>query len=161
MIQTDAAINPGNSGGALVDSEGNLIGINVAIATAGSSGESGSIGLGFAIPSNIAERISSEIIQTGAATHGLLGASVRDASAVQGADIAGASIVDVTPGGAAEAAGLRAGDVVTEFNGAPIAGAADLTAQVRAAAAGSAATLTYVRDGRTYELDVTLGELSL
>ncbi|GAB3600991.1 S1C family serine protease [Microbacterium tumbae] len=161
VIQTDAAINPGNSGGALVDAEGRLIGINVAIATATDAEESGSIGVGFAIPSNVAERVANEIMADGSATHGLLGASVRDASSDADADIAGAYIAEVTRGGAAEAGGLEADDIVTEFNGAPISSASDLTAQVRAAAAGSTATLTYVRDGKTYEIEVTLGELAL
>jgi len=162
VIQTDAAINPGNSGGALVDSRGRLIGINVAIATAGgSSGESGSIGLGFAIPSDIAQRVADELIETGAASHGLLGATVRDASSVEGATVAGAVIEDTTREGAAEAAGLRRGDVITRFNGVPITSASDLTAQVRAVAAGSEAEVTYVRSGKTYTVDVTLGELKL
>jgi len=161
VIQTDAAINPGNSGGALVDSEGKLIGINVAIATAGQSEESGSIGVGFAIPSNVAQRVSEEIIKTGEATHGLLGASVRDAASVEDAEVSGAYIVESTPDGGAAKAGLEAGDIVTEFNGAPISNASDLTAQVRAAAAGSEAKLTYVRDGKSFDIDVTLGELSL
>ncbi|WP_309065035.1 S1C family serine protease [Microbacterium sp.] len=163
VIQTDAAINPGNSGGALVDSEGKLIGINVAIATAGgtSSGESGSIGLGFAIPSNIAKRIADELIEDGTATHGLLGASVRDAGAVEDAEVAGAYIAEVTAGGAAADASLRQGDIITEFEGLPITGASDLTAQVRALAAGSDAKVTYVRDGKEYEVEVTLGELKL
>ncbi|GAA3211367.1 S1C family serine protease [Microbacterium terregens] len=160
VIQTDAAINPGNSGGALVDVQGELIGINVAIATAGgASGESGSIGVGFSIPSNIVQRVTDEIIESGAATHGLLGASVRDASAVEDATITGAYIAEVVDGGAAQAAGLAEGDVVTEFNGVPITDATDLTAQVRAAAAGSDATLSFVRDGRTQSVDVTLGQL--
>lgn len=161
VIQTDAAINPGNSGGALVDSEGNLIGINVAIATAGSAEESGSIGVGFAIPSNVAQRVSAEIIENGAATHGLLGATVQDAASVKGAEVAGAYIVEATRGGGAAEAGLMKGDVVTRFNGFPITGATDLTAQVRAAAAGSEATVTYVREGKSFEADVTLGELAL
>lgn len=161
VIQTDAAINPGNSGGALVDSEGKLIGINVAIATAGSSEESGSIGVGFSIPSNIAKRVSEEIIENGSATHGLLGATVQDAAAVETAEVAGAAIVETTGGGAAADAGLRKGDIVTQFNGLPITGATDLTAQVRAAAAGSEATVTYVREGKSYEAAVTLGELDL
>lgn len=159
VIQTDAAINPGNSGGALVDSEGKLIGINVAIATAGNAQESGSIGVGFSIPSNIAKRVSEEIIENGSATHGLLGATVQDAASVESADVAGAVIVDPTSGGAAAEAGLRKGDIVTGFNDLPITGATDLTAQVRAAAAGSEAKVTYVRDGESYEVDVTLGEL--
>ncbi|WP_193598460.1 S1C family serine protease [Microbacterium sp. YJN-G] len=163
VIQTDAAINPGNSGGALVDSKGRLIGINVAIATAGgsSSEESGSIGLGFAIPSGIAERVADEIIADGSATHGLLGATVRDASSVEDATVAGAVIDTPTEGGAAEAAGLRRGDVITHFNGVPITSASDLTAQVRAAAAGSEAEISYVRSGKSYTVEATLGELKL
>ncbi|WP_102192299.1 S1C family serine protease [Microbacterium aurantiacum] len=160
VIQTDAAINHGNSGGALVNSKGELIGINVAIASSGNSEESGSIGLGFSIPSNIAERVSKEIIENGSATHGLLGASVRDAASVEGAEVAGAFIAEVTNGGAAAAGGLKADDIVTAFNGVPITSASDLTAQVRAAAAGSTATVTYVRDGRESEIEVTLGALA-
>ncbi|MEJ1091068.1 S1C family serine protease [Microbacterium istanbulense] len=162
VIQTDAAINPGNSGGALVNSKGELIGINVAIATAGgSNGESGSIGVGFAIPSNIAERVADEIIETGAATHGLLGAQVRDAASIEDATVAGAYVVEATANGAAAEAGIKAGDVITSFNGHPITDATDLTAQVRGAAADSYASVTYVRGGKTYEADVTLGELQL
>lgn len=159
VIQTDAAINPGNSGGALVDAEGKLIGINVAIATAGSSSASGSIGVGFSIPSNVVKRITGEIIDDGAATHGLLGASVQAASSIEDSTQSGAYIASVSDGAAAAAAGLQKGDVVTEFNGVPISDATDLTAQVRAAASGSDATLTYVRDGRASTLDVTLGSL--
>ncbi|WP_347123010.1 trypsin-like peptidase domain-containing protein [Microbacterium sp. SY138] len=160
VIQTDAAINHGNSGGALVNSKGELIGINVAIASSGSSEESGSIGIGFAIPSNIAKRVSDEIIADGAATHGLLGASVQDASSVQGATVSGAYIAKATDGGAAAAAGIQEGDVVTTFNGVPITSASDLTAQVRAAAAGSDAKVTYVRGGKQYDVEVKLGELA-
>ncbi|KJL24018.1 Periplasmic serine endoprotease DegP precursor [Microbacterium oxydans] len=160
VIQTDAAINHGNSGGALVNSKGELIGINVAIASSGSSEESGSIGIGFAIPSNVAKRVSDEIIADGVATHGLLGASVQDASSVQGATVSGAYIAKANEGGAAAAAGIKEGDVVTEFNGVPITSASDLTAQVRAAAAGSDAKVTYVRGGKDYQVDVKLGELA-
>ena len=162
VIQTDASINPGNSGGALVDAEGKLIGVNVAIATAGgsASGEaSGSIGVGFSIPSNIVQRVTDEIIAVGAATHGLLGASVRDAAAVEGSDFTGAYIAEVVAGGAADTGGLREGDIVTALNGVPVTDATDLTAQVRAAAAGSDATVTFVRDGEARTIDVTLGEL--
>ncbi|MGB3377004.1 MAG: trypsin-like peptidase domain-containing protein, partial [Microbacterium sp.] len=165
VIQTDAAINPGNSGGALVDSKGGLIGVNVAIATAGqsssSSSEPGSIGVGFAIPSDIAQRVAKEIMQDGSATHGLLGATVRDASSLQDATVAGAVIDTPTAGGGADKAGLRRGDIVTEFNGVPIASASDLTAQVRAAAAGSTAEIVYVRSGKTYTAEATLGTLKL
>ena len=161
VIQTDAAINPGNSGGALVDDEGRLIGINVAIASSGgtSSGQSGNIGVGFSIPSNVAERISQEIIESGAATHGLLGATVQDAATLEDATIEGAAISEVTPDGAAAASGIEAGDIVTEFDGVPIGSAVDLTAQVRAAAGGAEVTVTYVRDGQTRTADVTLGTL--
>ena len=161
VIQTDAAINPGNSGGALVDADGKLIGVNVAIATAGgsSSDGSGSIGVGFSIPSDIVKRITDEIIDNGEATHGLLGASVRAAASVEGATITGAYIAEVTDGGAAAAAGLQEGDIVTEFNGVPITDATDLTAQVRAAAAGSKAEVSYVRDGKAQTVEVTLGTL--
>lgn len=161
VIQTDAAINPGNSGGALVDREGRLIGVNVAIASTGSSQSSaGSIGVGFSIPSDVVKRVADEIIADGAATHGLLGAMVGSAAAQEGATIAGALINEVTEGGAAAAAGLRAGDVVTEFDGIPITNQVDLTAQVRAHAAGSEATVVYVRDGKTATATVTLGTLA-
>lgn len=162
VIQTDAAINPGNSGGALVDAEAKLIGVNVAIATASSdSSQGGSIGVGFAIPSNIAKRVAEEIIDNGEATHGLLGATVGDAANTEGSPVVGALINEVTPGGAAEEAGLASGDIVTNFNGYPITGATDLTAQVRALAAGDEAEVTYVRNGDTKTTTVTLGELVL
>src|SRR4029079_14454540 len=119
VIQTDAAINPGNSGGALVDHDGKLIGINVAIASTGSnqgSTQSGSIGVGFAIPAELAQRVADEIIQNGKGTHGLLGPGVQDALSEDGSTV-GAVIREVTAGRAAEKAGLRVGDIVTVFNG--------------------------------------------
>ncbi|MFK3671108.1 trypsin-like peptidase domain-containing protein [Leifsonia aquatica] len=165
VIQTDASINPGNSGGALLNSKGELIGVNVAIASASgsssdSSGQSGSIGVGFAIPANLAKRVSDELIKNGSATHGLLGASVADASSDTKATTVGALIKDVTSGGAAANAGLKAGDVVVNFNGVPITDATDLTAQVRALAAGASAEVTYTRDGQTKTATVTLGSLA-
>ena len=163
VIQTDAAINPGNSGGALLNSDGKVIGINVAIASAGqtsASSQSGSIGVGFAIPANLAQRVANEIIKNGKATHGLLGASVQDVSASSGSTVVGASIKDISPGGAAEKAGLKSGDVVTVFNGAPITSSTDLTAQVRFLAAGSTTSLTYVRGGNPSTVDATLGTLN-
>lgn len=162
VIQTDAAINPGNSGGALVDDEGKLIGINVAIASAGGSssgGQSGNIGVGFSIPSDIAKRISQEIIDTGSATHGLLGAAVQDAASIQGATTTGAYVAEATAGGAAQAAGLQKGDVITSFNGVPVTNSVDLTAQVRALAAGAKAKVTYIRNGQEKTVEVTLGAM--
>jgi putative serine protease PepD len=163
VIQTDAAINPGNSGGALFDAEGQVIGINVAIATAGSSsGGAGSIGVGFAVPANLAKRISSEIIATGSASHGLLGASIMDVTEdpdQANSTTVGASVKEVQAGGAAAAGGIRVGDVITGFNGLPITGASDLTAQVRALAAGASADVTVVRDGKASTVTVTLGAL--
>ncbi|MEN9992822.1 MAG: hypothetical protein RLY83_392 [Actinomycetota bacterium] len=165
VIQTDAAINPGNSGGALVNSTGELIGINVAIASTGSStsGQSGNIGVGFAIPSNVAKRIADEIVKTGKASHGLLGAMVTDQpfdKASSASFSVGALIKEVTAGGPAATAGLQAGDVVTKFNGKVILEAGDLTAAVRWEAAGAKSTLEYLRNGKTETLTVTLGSLA-
>ncbi|MBN9141483.1 MAG: trypsin-like peptidase domain-containing protein [Micrococcales bacterium] len=162
VIQTDAAINPGNSGGALLDDQGRLVGINVAIASTGSTSggsQSGSIGVGFAIPASLAQRVAEEIIQNGAATHGLLGASVSTATSSD-SDVVGAVIQEITSGGGADKAGLKKGDVVTGFNGLAITSSTDLTAQVRALAAGSTAKLTYQRGGKESTVEVTLGELA-
>lgn len=160
VIQTDAAINPGNSGGALVNSQGQLVGINVAIASAGSSGQSGNIGVGFAIPSNVAERISKEIMQTGQASHALLGASVADATSnnnAQGFTI-GAEVKELTSAGAAEKGGVKVGDVIVKFNDQPITTAGELTAAVRQEPAGADATLELIRDGKNIKLNVVLGD---
>ncbi len=161
VIQTDAAINPGNSGGALLNNKAEIIGVNVAIASAGSSssssGQTGSIGVGFAIPSNVAQRIAHDLIKDGKASHGLLGASVADATSDAKSTTVGAEIKSVTSGGAADKAGLKAGDIITNFNGLPITSATDLTAQVRALAGGSSADVTYERGGQTKTTSVTLG----
>jgi len=159
VIQTDAAINPGNSGGALVDSSGRLVGINVAIATTG-GGRVGSIGVGFAIPANTAKRIADEIIATGEATHGLLGAMVRNSFSSDGSFSLGAEIVELTASGAAEVGGLQVGDVVVEFFGQPIASATELTAAVRAQAAGATVELKVNRNGSIMSMQVTLGDAS-
>ncbi|MFC6355071.1 S1C family serine protease [Luethyella okanaganae] len=160
VIQTDAAINPGNSGGALVNSKGQLIGINVALANpSGSQSAPGSIGVGFAIPSNLAERISNELIKGGTATHGLLGVKPDPEGVVKNSTTVGALVKEVVSGEAAAKAGLQKGDVVTNFNGVPITSGNDLTAQVRVLAAGAKADLTYVRDGKSSTVTVTLGEL--
>ncbi len=160
VIQTDASINPGNSGGALLDSKGKLIGINVAIASAGSSSsesQSGSIGVGFSIPSNLVKRVANEIKDNGSATHGLLGAGVADSTDASNATQMGALIKSVTSGGAAAKAGLKAGDVVTKIGSATVSDATDLTAQVRFFAGGTKTEITYLRGGKSYTADVTLG----
>jgi putative serine protease PepD len=160
VIQTDAAINPGNSGGALVDEEGKLIGINVAIASAGSGAQAGNIGVGFAIPSNVAERIASEIMTTGTASHALLGAGVIDATASSdnsGFSV-GAEIKELTKGGAAEKAGLAVGDIVVKFNGQAIATAGELTAAVRQEPAGAKAIVELIRNKKTLTVNVVLGD---
>lgn len=158
VIQTDAAINPGNSGGALLNQQGQLIGINVAIANAG--GTAGSIGVGFAIPSNVAQRIAQEIMATGTASHGLLGAMVSDSANSDAAASfsVGAKVIKLTSGGAAEKGGVLEGDIVTKFNGAAITSASELTAAVRQERAGAKATLELIRDGQTVTLSVVLGD---
>lgn len=165
VIQTDAAINPGNSGGPLIDSEGKVIGINVAIASAaGSSSDTaaGSIGVGFSIPSNTAKRVAQEIIDNGEATHGYLGASVSansessSGSSTQFSN--GALVRSVESGSPADDARLRADDVVTEFNGKRIEDADALTATVRELAAGSKAEMTYIRNGNEEKATVTVSD---
>jgi putative serine protease PepD len=158
VIQTDAAINPGNSGGALLNQHGELIGINVAIANAGGTG--GSIGVGFAIPSNVAKRIADEIMKTGHASHALLGAMVSDTtnSSANASFTVGAKVVKLSSGGAAEKGGVKVGDIITSFNGAPITSASELTAAVRQEKAGSQANLELLRDGSKVALQVVLGD---
>jgi putative serine protease PepD len=160
VIQTDAAINPGNSGGALVDEEGRLIGINVAIASAGSGAQAGNIGVGFAIPSNVAQRIANEIMGTGTASHALLGAGVADStgSSDKSGFSVGAEIKELTKGGAAEKAGLAVGDIVVKFNGQAITTAGELTAAVRQEPAGAEAVIEVIRNKKTLTLNVVLGD---
>jgi putative serine protease PepD len=158
VIQTDAAINPGNSGGALVNDRGELIGINVAIARAGSAAEGGSIGVGFAIPSNVADRIAKDIIETGESTHGVLGVLVGDAMSSEDGSAfpVGALIFEVTPGGAAEGIGLRPDDIVTKLNGKSISSASELTAAVRQESAETEVEIEILRDGVRLTFDVVL-----
>ncbi|HWL03034.1 MAG TPA: trypsin-like peptidase domain-containing protein [Microbacteriaceae bacterium] len=159
VVQTDTAINPGNSGGALLDASGRLIGINVAIA--GSTG--GNVGVGFAIPSNVVARISSELIENGVATHGLLGVTVVNVAsdpAQADADIIGASIQSVVDGSGAAEAGLKIGDIIVSFDGIPITSRNDLTAQVRTRAIGDVVDVVYVRGGQSHTVSVTLGDLN-
>ena len=164
VIQTDAAINHGNSGGALVNAAGEIIGVNVAIASAGGDEESGSIGVGFAIPIDYAKRIANELIANGEASHGLLGATVQAYAATTGENQStsfstGARIVEVSPGSAAEDAGFASGDVITGVNGRPIQDSQTLTAAIREVAGGGQAQITYVRNNETKTVDVTVGTL--
>jgi putative serine protease PepD len=156
-IQTDAAINPGNSGGALVNMNGELVGINSAIATLGgdsAGSQSGSIGLGFAIPIDQAKRIADELVSTGTATHASLGVQVSNDASTHGA-----KIVEVTQGGAAAGAGLPSGVVVTKVDDRPIASADALVAAVRSRAPGDKVTLTYLdANGNPQTVAVTLGK---
>lgn len=155
VFQTDAAINPGNSGGALLNSEGKLIGVNVAIARTSTTDQSLNVGLGFAIPADVAKRVAEEIIANGVATHGRLGAEVLTSTEA----VSGAVIDKLLAGGSAEQAGLRVGDVVTKFNGIGIWSSQDLAARARAAGAGAQVEITYYRDGSYQTLVATLGEL--
>jgi putative serine protease PepD len=154
-IQTDAAINPGNSGGALVDCAGKLIGIPTAGATVPSpnGGSSpGSIGLGFAIPSDFAHRIAEELIANGSVSHGFLGISVNTAGADAGLFVAG-----VTPSGPAAAAGLQTGDVITKIDGNQVVSAEQLLEITLTHKPGDTVTITYERQGQTHETRLTLG----
>ncbi|WP_454041357.1 S1C family serine protease [Cellulosimicrobium sp. Marseille-Q8652] len=157
-IQIDAAINPGNSGGPLFDAQGKVIGITSSIATLSSGGsQSGSIGLGFAIPVNLAKTIGEQLVENGTAEHAFLGVSLSDATATaDGVTRRGAQVAEVTEGSPAAEAGIEDGDVIVAIDGDAVGGAESLTAFVRERAAGASAALTVVRDGKTLELDVTL-----
>lgn len=156
-IQTDAAINPGNSGGALVNMNGELVGVNSAIATLGGDSpeaQSGSIGLGFAIPVDQAKRIADELISTGTASHASLGVQVSNDVATHGA-----KIVEVVKDGAAAKAGLPSGVVVTKVDDRVIGSANALVAAVRSQAPGTMLTLTYLdTSGNPQTVQVTLGK---
>ncbi|MCB2174663.1 MAG: trypsin-like peptidase domain-containing protein [Actinomycetales bacterium] len=157
-IQIDAAINPGNSGGPLFNAQGEVIGITSSIASLSQS--SGSIGLGFAIPSNLADRIGAELLADGTASHAFLGVELTDGEATaDGVTRMGAQIHSVSEGTPAADAGLKAGDVIVAINGNPVSGAESLTGYVRALAAGQSATLTVVRDGKSFTVDVTFAAL--
>lgn len=154
-LQIDAAINPGNSGGPLFDAQGRVIGITSSIAT--TSSESGSIGLGFAIPVNVADMIAGQLIADGTAEHAFLGVGLADATATaDGVTRAGAEVKSVSDGSPAADAGLKVGDVIVAIDGNAVAGAESLTGFVRAHATGDQVTLTVVRDGSATDVDVTL-----
>jgi putative serine protease PepD len=160
-IQTDAAINPGNSGGALVDSGGRVIGITSSIASLGSSlgGQSGSIGLGFAIPINEAKDVADQLVASGTVQHAFLGVTLQDSAvSVDGAQRQAAVIRSVSNGTPASQAGITSGDAVIGINGQPIDSSDSLIGTVRALKPGTKVTLTVVRDGARKDISVTLAQ---
>ncbi|MFG2946618.1 S1C family serine protease [Streptomyces adustus] len=164
-LQTDASINPGNSGGPLLDAQGNVIGINSAIQSTGSGGlggtsQSGSIGLGFAIPINQAKYVAQQLIKTGKPVYAKIGASVSLQDSVNGAKITdqgagGASSVE--SGGPADKAGLKSGDVITKLDDHVIDSGPTLIGEIWTHKPGDQVTITYERDGKTHTAEVTLG----
>lgn len=156
-LQTDAAINPGNSGGPLVDSTGSVIGVNSAIATLGSSflSQTGSIGLGFAIPINQARKTAEQLIKNGKATYPVIGVSVDMNYSGSGAQIA-KNVDSVSKGGPAEKAGLKAGDIITEFDGRTISSAEELIVAIRSKNVGDKVRIIYKRNGATLDTTLTL-----
>ena len=161
-IQTDAAVNPGNSGGPLVDMAGQVIGINSAIASLGSSAtgsaQSGNIGVGFAIPVDQAKVIASQLIKTGHASHAVLGVSVADVTAADGSGQA--LLRAVSAGGPAAKAGLAASDIVTAVGATPITTTESLIATVRTHQPGEKVQLSYRRGGAVHTVTVTLADAS-
>ena len=159
-VQTDAAINPGNSGGALVDLAGRVVGVNSAIATTASTtnGQSGNIGVGFAIPSNDARKVANQLIAHGKATHSQIGISVGDASSsTDGAPGLGATIREVTAGGPAATAGLQSGDIITRLDARTVTEANGLIVAVRSHDPGSTVTVTYLRAGASRATSIIVG----
>jgi putative serine protease PepD len=160
-VQTDAAINPGNSGGPLVDLNGSVVGINSSIASTGSSsggGTSGNIGIGFAIPSDVATRVAAELIEDGTSANAALGVTVGGSDA-EVSTTTGVALQSVAPDGAAAAAGLKQGDVVTRINDFATTTPDGLIAATRFYAPGTEVTITYTRDGGSPQTaKVTLGQ---
>ena len=156
-LQTDAAINPGNSGGPLVDVTGAVIGVNSAIASLGASSGSqlGSIGLGFAIPINQARRTAEQLIKSGKATYPIMGLSLNMTSTGKGALVANQPNA-ILKGGPADKAGIRAGDLITHFEGKEITTAEELIVAVRAQEVGDTIKLRYFRNGKSTEVSLTL-----
>lgn len=159
-IQTDAAINPGNSGGPLINAAGEVIGINSAIASLSSSSDSqaGSVGLGFAIPSNQARRTADEIIATGEATYPVIGVQLDSRYTGEGVKVVEAadSSTAVVAGGPADLAGIEPGDIITAIDGRVVTRGDELVVAIRAKAPGDTVTLTVERNGSTQDIDVVL-----
>ena len=156
-LQTDAAINPGNSGGPLVNSTGAVIGVNSAIASLGTSfsGQTGSIGLGFAIPINQARKTADQLIKNGKATYPVMGISVDMNYSGDGAMIAKTGVA-IVPGGAAAKAGLKAGDIITEIDGRAVTSSEELIVAIRSHNVGEKIEVTYKRGGTSKTVTLTL-----
>ncbi|MFF2627104.1 S1C family serine protease [Kitasatospora griseola] len=161
-LQTDASINPGNSGGPLLDGSGSVIGINSAIqSNTSGSGRAGSIGLGFAIPINQAKWVAQTLIKDGTPVYAILGVLRNDDYRGDGAQIATAPVRDtpaVTPGGPADQAGLKAGDVITKLGGIAIDSGPTLVSEIWTHKPGEKVEVEYTRDGKAAKTTVTLGE---
>ncbi len=158
-IQIDASINPGNSGGPLFDASGAVIGINSSIKSLATSsdGQAGSIGLGFAIPSDLVVSVADQLIATGSASHGMLGVTVKAATTTVGSDTyVGAEVQDVSAGSGASAAGIRAGDVIVKVEGQEVTSPKQLIGYVRRYKAGDTVSMTIVRDGQTQDVSVRI-----
>lgn len=158
-IQIDASINPGNSGGPLFDASGAVIGINSSIKSLASSsdGQAGSIGLGFAIPSDLVVSIADQLIASGTASHGMLGVTVKAATTTVGSDTyVGAEVQDVSAGSGASAAGIRSGDVIVKVEGQEVTSPKQLIGYVRRYKAGDTIAMTIVRDGATQDVSVRI-----
>ena len=160
FIQTDAAINPGNSGGALVDAEGRLIGINTAIL----SRSGGNQGIGFAIPVNLARDVMSSLVKDGRVTRGYLGVMIQDVTPAIAKQFdlkenSGALVGDVTPKSPAEKAGVKSGDVITEFNGKKVTDSRHLKLEAARIAPGHEVPVTVLREGKTKTLEVIVKEI--
>lgn len=165
FIQTDAAINPGNSGGPLVNVRGQVVGLNTAILSGGSGpdGEGGFIGIGFAIPSNMAQHVMTDLIKTGKVTRGYLGVSITSlddkmARQFNLPDSSGALVQDVEKGGPAEKAGIKVGDVIRTFNGQTVDSSGALTAMTTNANPDTEVSLGIMRDGKKMDVHLRLGE---